>query len=116
MRDAAAAFAGSGHAQLAAACRGILRQAGERVPRAGRGTAHVPPQLRRQGVTSREMDVYLLVGQGCSNTEIARRLFISPKTVETHVASLAAKTNQAGRRQLVAHAARAGQAGPRGPA
>jgi DNA-binding CsgD family transcriptional regulator len=106
MRDAAAAFAGSGHAQLAAACRGILRQAGERVPRAGRGSARVPPQLRRQGVTSREMDVYLLVGQGYSNAEIAQKLFISPKTVETHVASLAAKTHQAGRRALVAHAAR----------
>ncbi len=30
-----------------------------------------PPQMRRLGVTSREMDVYLLVAQGCSNAEIA---------------------------------------------
>jgi len=51
--------------------------------------------------------VYLLVAQGFSNTDIAERLFISPKTVETHVASLISKTGQGGRRELVAHAARA---------
>ncbi|HEX9032641.1 MAG TPA: helix-turn-helix transcriptional regulator, partial [Streptosporangiaceae bacterium] len=69
-------------------------------------SAQVPPQMRRLGITSREMDVFLLVARGCSNAEIAERLFISPKTVETHVASLVAKTGQAGRRELVAHAAR----------
>jgi DNA-binding CsgD family transcriptional regulator len=108
MREAAAGFEATGHDRLATACRGLLRQAGERVPRAGRGLARVPPQLRRLGVTSREMDVYLLVAQGLSNAEIAGRLFISPKTVETHVASLVLKTGQAGRRELVAHAARSG--------
>ena len=106
MREAAAGFEASGHDRLATACRGILRKAGERVPRTGRGAAQVPPQMRRLGVTSREMDVFLLVAQGCSNAEIARRLFISPKTVETHVANLVAKTGRSGRRELVAHAAR----------
>jgi DNA-binding CsgD family transcriptional regulator len=111
LREAAAGFEDTGHDRLAAACRGLLRQAGERVPRAGRGLARVPLQLRRLGVTSREMDVYLLVARGLSNAEIADRLFISPKTVETHVASLVLKTGQAGRRELVAHAARS--SGPR---
>ena len=106
MRDAAAGFEISGHDRLATACRGILRKAGERVPRSGRGIAQVPPQMRRLGVTSREMDVFLLVARGFSNAEIAARLFISPKTVETHVANLVAKTGQSGRRELVAHAAR----------
>jgi DNA-binding CsgD family transcriptional regulator len=106
LRDAAAGFESTGHDRLASACRGILRKAGERVPRSGRGKAQVPAQMRRLGVTSREMDVYLLVAQGYSNAEIAARLFISPKTVETHVANLVAKTGQAGRRELVAHAAR----------
>jgi DNA-binding CsgD family transcriptional regulator len=106
MRDAAAGFEASGHDRLAVACRGILRKAGARVPRSGRGVAQVPPQMRRLGVTSREMDVFLLVARGFSNTEIAGRLFISPKTVETHVASLVAKTGQSSRRELVAHAAR----------
>jgi DNA-binding CsgD family transcriptional regulator len=106
MRDAADGFESTGHDKLAGACRGVLRKAGERVPRSGRGEAQVPQQMRRLGVTSREMDVYLLVAQGCSNAEIAARLFISPKTVETHVAKLVAKTGQAGRRELVAYAAR----------
>ena len=105
LRDAIGDFEGSGHTRLASACRGILRQVGERVPRQGRGEAAVPGQLRRLGVTSREMDVLLLVAHGLSNTEIASRLFISPKTVETHVASLVAKTGQSGRRALIAHAA-----------
>jgi DNA-binding CsgD family transcriptional regulator len=106
MHEAAASFTATGHDQLATACRGILRRAGVPVPRSGRGNAEVPAQLRRLGVTSREMDVYLLVARGCSNSEIANQLFISPKTVETHVAKLVAKTGQAGRRELVAHAAR----------
>jgi DNA-binding CsgD family transcriptional regulator len=106
LREAASDFEASHHDRLASACRGLLRRAGERVPRAGRGTAEVPVQMRRLGVTSREMDVYLLVARGYSNSDIAARLFISPKTVETHVASLVAKMGQAGRRELVAHAAR----------
>ncbi len=106
LREATAEFEMSGHSRLASACRGLLRQAGERVPRAGRGSAQVPPQMRRLGITSREMDVFLLVARGFSNTEIAEKLYISPKTVETHIASLVAKTGQTGRRELVAHAAR----------
>jgi DNA-binding CsgD family transcriptional regulator len=106
MQEAAAGFDATGHVQLASACRGILRRAGVPVPRSGRGNAKVPAQLRRLGVTSREMDVYLLVARGCSNAEIAERLYISAKTVETHVAKLVLKTGQAGRRELVAHAAR----------
>jgi DNA-binding CsgD family transcriptional regulator len=106
LREATADFEATGHTRLAAACRGLLRKAGARVPRSGRGEAQVPAQMSRIGVTSREMDVYLLVAQGFSNAEIAERLFISPKTVETHVASLISKTGQGGRRELVAHAAR----------
>jgi DNA-binding CsgD family transcriptional regulator len=105
LRAAAAEFEAAGYERLASACRGILRRAGERVPRSGRGTAQVPSQMRRLGITSREMDVFLLVARGQSNTEIAEKLFISPKTVETHVASLIAKTGLTGRRELVARAA-----------
>jgi DNA-binding CsgD family transcriptional regulator len=105
LRAAAAEFDATGYERLASACRGILRRSGERVPRSGRGTAQVPGQMRRLGITSREMDVFLLVARGLSNTEIAEKLFISRKTVETHVASLIAKTGMTGRRELVAHAA-----------
>ena len=106
LREAASDFDASSHDRLASACRGQLRRAGERVPRAGRGSARVPGQMRRLGITSREMDVFLLVARGHSNSEIAAKLYISPKTVETHIASLIAKTGRQGRRELVAHAAR----------
>jgi DNA-binding CsgD family transcriptional regulator len=105
MRDAAHEFDTTSHARLASACRGVLRRAGERVPRAGRGNTDVPADMRRLGVTSREMDVFILVARGMSNSQIAADLYISPKTVETHVASLIAKTGQSSRRELVAHAA-----------
>jgi len=52
------------------------------------------------------MDVFVLAAQGLSNTDIAARLFISAKTVETHIASLVAKTGRDGRRDLVANARR----------
>jgi DNA-binding CsgD family transcriptional regulator/tetratricopeptide (TPR) repeat protein len=106
LQDAAAEFDSADYDRLASACRGMLRRAGERVPRRGRGTAKVPPQLGVLGITTREMDVLRLVAKGHSNADIAARLFISPKTVETHVASLIAKTGQSCRRELVAHAAR----------
>ena len=106
MREATREFDATGHRRLATACRGVLRRSGERVPRSGRGKAQVPAQLRRLGVTSREMDVFVLAAQGLSNTDIAARLFISAKTVETHIASLVAKTGRDGRRDLVANAGR----------
>jgi DNA-binding CsgD family transcriptional regulator len=106
LREAASGFEATSHDQLASACRGILRRAGERVPRAGRGAATVPAQMRSLGITSREMDVFLLVARGESNSAIATKLYISPKTVQTHIASLVAKTGKSCRRELVAHAAR----------
>jgi DNA-binding CsgD family transcriptional regulator len=101
-RQAGAFFETAGFDRIASACRSILRRAGVPVPRKGRGTAEVPADLRALGVTSREMDVLLLLGQGLSNAVIGQRLFVSPRTVETHVASLVAKTGKDSRAQLVA--------------
>ncbi len=106
LREATREFDANGQHRLASACRVVLRQSGERAPRAGRGEAHVPAEMRRLGVTSREMDVFLLLAQGMSNADIATRLFISRKTVESHIANLVSKTGQAGRRGLVANAGR----------
>jgi DNA-binding NarL/FixJ family response regulator len=76
------------------------------VPRKGRGEAAVPPELQKLGVTSREMDVLLLLAEGLSNREVGERLFLSPRTVERHVENLAGKVGVHGRSQLVAFAAR----------
>ena len=80
-------------------CRDLLRQAGQPIRR-GRGQAHVPPALRALGVTSREADVLELVAQGLTNAQVAARLYLSPRTVDTHVASLLGKTGAAGRAEL----------------
>lgn len=42
-------------------------------------------------LTSRERDILSLMAQGRSNHAIGQRLFLSPKTVETHVGSIFAK-------------------------
>jgi DNA-binding NarL/FixJ family response regulator len=60
------------------------------------------------GVTSREVEVLRLLADGLSNQEIAARLYLSPRTVERHIANLTAKIGIERRAQLVAFAARAG--------
>jgi DNA-binding NarL/FixJ family response regulator len=92
LREAAAYFAARGDDRVAAACRGLLRRAGAPVPRHRAGDGELPGRLRALGVTEREADVLRLVVQGLGNREIAERMFLSPRTVEKHVASLLAKT------------------------
>jgi DNA-binding CsgD family transcriptional regulator len=98
------AFERTGEQVLARTCRGLLRRAGAPTRR-GRGGTPVPTHLRGLGVTTREMDVLALVADGLSNREIAARLFVSPRTVETHVANLLAKTATTSRTELRALAA-----------
>jgi DNA-binding CsgD family transcriptional regulator len=106
LSESAAGFDASGQHELAAACRRTLREAGQAVPRPRGDHADVPAHLRDLGITGREMDVYRLLARGMANSQIAGRLEISPKTVDTHVASLIAKTGRTCLRELVAHAAR----------
>jgi DNA-binding CsgD family transcriptional regulator/tetratricopeptide (TPR) repeat protein len=89
----------AGDHQLARTCRDLLRGAGAPTRR-GRGTTPVPAALRAMGVTSREMDVLVLVAEGLTNAEVAGRLFLSRRTVETHVANLLAKTGATSRAEL----------------
>ncbi|MYZ13141.1 LuxR C-terminal-related transcriptional regulator, partial [Streptomyces sp. SID337] len=63
-------------------------------------------------VSAREADVLALLGEHLSNAEIAARLFISVRTVESHVSSLLRKLEVPDRRALSRRAA----ASSRGPA
>jgi predicted ATPase/class 3 adenylate cyclase len=56
-------------------------------------------------LSQREAEVLELVSQHLSNPQIAERLFISVRTVESHVASLIRKLGVTDRRALVAYAA-----------
>lgn len=61
-----------------------LRHAGAPVPRRRRATTEVPAALRDLGVTSREAETLALVAGAQSNAEIAERLYVSTRTVESH--------------------------------
>lgn len=54
------------------------------------------PDIQKSKLTKREVEVLLLIIQEMSNKEIAEKLFISERTVETHRKSILAKTNAKG--------------------
>lgn len=70
--------------------------------------------LRRRGVgrfgweslTPAELDVAALVGEGLTNRELARRLYVSPRTVQTHIKHALAKLGATRRSEIAAEAAR----------
>jgi DNA-binding CsgD family transcriptional regulator len=92
LRESEAFFADRGYERTARRCRALIGQTGAPVPRRRSSGTPVPPPLRALGVTSRELDVLTLVTEGCSTREIADRLYLSPKTVERHLANLFDRT------------------------
>jgi DNA-binding NarL/FixJ family response regulator len=63
-------------------------------------------------LTRREREVLELLTEGLEQEQIARRLFISPRTVAKHVEHILAKLGVRSRAQAVAAAMRTGRAGP----
>ncbi|MEV6100209.1 LuxR C-terminal-related transcriptional regulator [Nocardia sp. NPDC051981] len=64
-------------------------------------------------ISTREAEVLTLVGEYLSNAEIGARLFISVRTVESHVSSLLRKLDMPDRRALALRAAATRAASPR---
>jgi len=62
------------------------------------------------GLTGREVEVLRLVASGKTNPEIGEDLFISPRTVTTHVSNILNKINAANRAEAAAYASRQGLA------
>ncbi|MEE1759826.1 ATP-binding protein [Streptomyces sp. SP18BB07] len=67
-------------------------------------------------VSAREADVLALLGEHLSNAEISARLFISVRTVESHVSALLRKLDEPDRRALARRAADLARADRRRPA
>ncbi|OIK09173.1 response regulator transcription factor [Bacillus sp. MUM 13] len=60
------------------------------------------------GLTERERDVLLCIGEGMTNQEISEELFIGIKTVKTHVSSILGKLQVGDRTQAAVYANRNG--------
>ncbi|TQM89873.1 helix-turn-helix transcriptional regulator [Roseinatronobacter monicus] len=98
-RRALAMFDELGAGPAAAAVRRRLRRAGVRsLPRGPRLETRADPH----GLTARQQEVFRLVADGLTNSEIARRLGLSVKTVDHHVSALLAKLSVGRRREAVA--------------
>ena len=67
---------------------------------------------RLAGLTEREREVVALVGEGLTNDEIGRRLFVSPATAKTHVSRAMVKLQVRDRAQLVVLAYESGLVQP----
>ncbi|TPX00866.1 response regulator transcription factor, partial [Schumannella luteola] len=59
-------------------------------------------------LTDREREVLDLLADGCTNAQIASRLFLSPKTVKNHLTNVFAKLQVADRAQAAVRARQAG--------
>lgn len=76
--------------------RRVLAQFNRRAP-------HPDPAL-----TGRELEVFMLIARGRSNSEIAAALFVSEATVKTHVSRVLDKVGVRNRLQAVVHAYESG--------
>jgi DNA-binding CsgD family transcriptional regulator len=107
--EAIALLDGLGATATAALARARLRRAGVTgVPRGPRPATRANPA----GLTARQLEVLQLVAQGLSNTQIAQRLFLSPRTVEHHVGAVLDKLDVRTRREATTAAHRLGIVAP----
>lgn len=96
--EALAIFDRLGARGVGDALREQLRAAGISAPRGPRTATRENPF----GLTTRQMEILHLLGEGLSNGEIALRLHLSPKTVDHHVSAVFAKLDVHSREEAVA--------------
>ena len=63
-------------------------------------------ELKKLNLTNREYEILQLLTQGCSNAEIAEKLFLSLSTVKTHISNLFVKMDVKSRTQALEKANR----------
>ncbi len=85
--------------------RGPVHRGGDRL-RPARPRARKRPASGWASLTPTERDVVRLVSEGLANNDIATRLFVSPRTVQTHLTHVYTKLGLTSRVQLAQEAAR----------
>jgi DNA-binding CsgD family transcriptional regulator/tetratricopeptide (TPR) repeat protein len=101
LREALAILDRLGAGPLAAIVRRRLRERGVRgIPRGPNESTRANPA----GLTAKEAGVLALLAQGCTNTQLARKLHRSPKTIEHHVSAILEKLGVHSRTEAVAAA------------
>jgi len=106
LRGALAEFQRLGARSTGAIVARRLRQRGAHAPRGPRPATRQNPA----NLTARELEVLALVAQGLRNAEIADRLFLAQKTVDSHVSAILRKLNVPTRGHASAEAVRLGLA------
>ncbi|HEX6575862.1 MAG TPA: LuxR C-terminal-related transcriptional regulator, partial [Gemmatimonadaceae bacterium] len=97
LRTALDAFERLGAEPAAKHARRRLRELGVKgIPRG----PHESTRANAAGLTRREIEIALLLGDGLRNNEIAEKLFLSPKTVDHHVSSVLSKLGVKSRAQV----------------
>jgi DNA-binding CsgD family transcriptional regulator len=89
------------------AARALAAMRGLGIGRKRRG-ARKRPERGWEALTPSELEVVKLAAAGLTNPEIGRRLFVSPRTVQTHLKHAFQKLDIGSRVQLAAEAARRG--------
>jgi LuxR family transcriptional regulator, maltose regulon positive regulatory protein len=102
--------AGAEQGMLLAFVEKILRPAPHLAPvaRASAGDGMVTPGAADSELTGRELDVLMLLAQGCGNQVIAEKLFVSVATVKTHLRNINLKLGAHNRTEAISVARRMG--------
>lgn len=70
----------------------------------GNGNGNPADESPLETLSDRELEVFELIGEGVTTRQIADRLFLSPKTVETYRENIKAKLNLKNAMELMQHA------------
>ncbi len=84
----------------------LLKKMGE-TPEESRNPTS-PRRIERGGLTTRQLEIARLIARGLTNKEIAAELFLSPRTVEMHVANLLNRLDSRTRAEAVKKVAEMG--------
>ena len=86
---------------------GLMEKMVDSILDSDRKTEPIEPELAQ--LTPRELDVLNLIGEGSTNREIARQLYITEGTVKTHITHIFNRLNLRNRSQLAIYAISAKQ-------